>query len=120
VPAGAIPKDGPSAGIAMATALASVLTRTPVLHTVAMSGEITLRGQVLAVGGIKEKVLAAKRAGVECVILPQANRPDFEDLPLTIRRSLRVVFVETMDQVLATALHRATPQARVTPPGDEW
>jgi ATP-dependent Lon protease len=106
VPAGAIPKDGPSAGIAMATALVSVLTGTPVSHTVAMSGEITLRGQVLAVGGIKEKVLAAKRAGVEAVILPQANRPDLEDIPVKIRRGLRIVFVDTVDEVLASALAR--------------
>jgi ATP-dependent Lon protease len=104
VPAGAIPKDGPSAGIAMATALVSVLTSTPVSHTVAMSGEITLRGQVLAVGGIKEKVLAAKRAGVECVILPQANRPDLEEIPVKIRRGLHIAFVENVDEVLATAL----------------
>jgi ATP-dependent Lon protease len=104
VPAGAIPKDGPSAGIAMATALVSVLTATPVSHTVAMTGELTLRGQVLAVGGIKEKVLAARRTGVQCVVLPQANRPDLEDLPAKIRRDLRFVFVETMDEALAATL----------------
>jgi ATP-dependent Lon protease len=109
VPAGATPKDGPSAGVAMTTALVSVLTGTPVAHTVAMSGEITLRGQVLAVGGIKEKVLAAKRLGIESVILPQANRPDFEDMPSKIRRSLRVRFVETVDEVLATALVAPPP-----------
>jgi ATP-dependent Lon protease len=104
VPAGAIPKDGPSAGIAMATALVSVLTATPISHLVAMTGEITLRGQVLAVGGIKEKILAARRAGVQCVVLPQANRPDLEELPAKIRHALRFVFVETMDEALAATL----------------
>lgn len=104
VPAGAIPKDGPSAGIAMATALVSALTGTPVHHTVAMSGEITLRGQILAVGGIKEKILAAKRAGIQCIILPDDNRPEVEDMPAKIYRDLRVVFVNTVDEVLAVAL----------------
>jgi ATP-dependent Lon protease len=104
VPAGAIPKDGPSAGVAMATALVSVLTSAPIDHTLAMSGEITLRGQVLAVGGVKEKVLAAKRAGLQCIILPQGNRPDLEELPAKSRRGLRFVFVDTVDAVLAAAL----------------
>jgi ATP-dependent Lon protease len=117
VPAGAIPKDGPSAGIAMATALVSVFTGTPVDHTVAMSGEITLRGQVLAVGGIKEKVLAARRAGVESVILPQANRPDLEDIPAKIRRGLRMVFADTVDEVLAVALAPPARRARRQPVG---
>ena len=106
VPAGAIPKDGPSAGITMATALISTLTSTPVCHTVAMSGEITLRGRVLAIGGVKEKVLAAQRAGVQCVILPAGNRQDLADLPAKVRRSLQFVFVETMDEVLSVALAR--------------
>jgi ATP-dependent Lon protease len=106
VPAGAIPKDGPSAGITMATALISTLTSTPVRHTVAMSGEITLRGHVLAVGGVKEKVLAAQRAGVQCVILPAGNRQDLAELPAKVRRNLRFVFVESMDEVLAVALAR--------------
>jgi ATP-dependent Lon protease len=104
VPAGAIPKDGPSAGVAMATALISALSTIPVSHIVAMSGEITLRGQILAVGGIKEKVLAAKRSGVQCIVLPHSNRPELEGMPAKIRRDLRVVFVDTMDQVLAVAL----------------
>ena len=104
VPAGAIPKDGPSAGITLAAALVSALTATPVVHTVAMSGEITLRGQVLAVGGVKEKVLAAKRAGVQCVVLPHGNRQDMEDIPAKIRRGLRIVFADTIDEVLAVAL----------------
>ena len=104
VPAGAIPKDGPSAGIAMATALVSILTSTPIDHTIAMSGEITLRGQVLAVGGVKEKVLAAKRAGIQCVILPLTNRPDVEEISAKHRRGLRCVFVDTVDEVFAAAL----------------
>jgi ATP-dependent Lon protease len=106
VPAGAIPKDGPSAGITMATALISTLTSIPVRHTVAMSGEITLRGRVLAVGGVKEKVLAAQRTGVRCIILPAGNRQDLVELPGKVRRRLRFVFVETMDEVLAVALAR--------------
>jgi ATP-dependent Lon protease len=104
VPAGAIPKDGPSAGITLAVALISALTATPVCHTVAMSGEITLRGQVLPVGGVKEKLLAAKRAGVQCVVLPEGNRQDVIDIPSKLRRGLRFVFARTMDEVLAVAL----------------
>jgi ATP-dependent Lon protease len=104
VPAGAIPKDGPSAGITLAVALISTLTATPVRHTVAMTGEITLRGQVLPVGGVKEKILAAKRTGMQCVILPYGNRQDVMDMPPKVRRGLRVVFARTMDEVLAVAL----------------
>lgn len=104
VPAGAIPKDGPSAGITLAVALISALTGIPVCHTVAMSGEITLRGQVLPVGGVKEKLLAARRAAVQCVIFPEGNRQDVMEIPLKLRRGLRCVFVRTMDEVLAVAL----------------
>ena len=106
VPAGAIPKDGPSAGVTIATSLASLLTGRPGRPNVAMTGEITLRGKVLPVGGIKEKVLAAKRAGVETVILPRRNEKDLEDIPEDVRRSLRFTFVETMDEVLDEALER--------------
>lgn len=109
VPAGAIPKDGPSAGITLAVALISALTETPVLHTVALSGEITLRGQVLPVGGVKEKILAAKRVGIPCAVLPEGNRQDVEEMPTRLRRGLRCVFVRTMDEVLAVAL---APTAR--------
>jgi ATP-dependent Lon protease len=108
VPAGAIPKDGPSAGVTMATALASLLTGRPVRANVAMTGEITLRGKVMPVGGIKEKVLAARRAGIETVILPSRNEKDLEDVAESVRRSLRFVFVETVDELLDHALEPAS------------
>jgi ATP-dependent Lon protease len=104
VPQGAIPKDGPSAGITMAVALASLLTGRPVRLGMAMTGEITLRGRVLPVGGVKEKVLAAKRAGIHTVILPAHNAPDLEDVPAHVRSQLTFLFVETMPEVLAHAL----------------
>src|SRR6059036_1999768 len=104
VPAGAIPKDGPSAGVTIATSLASLLTGRPVRPNVAMTGEITLRGKVLPVGGIKEKVLAAKRAGIQTVILPQRNQKDLEDVPEAVRRAMRFVFVDTVEEVLDHAL----------------
>ncbi|MBN1842378.1 MAG: endopeptidase La [Deltaproteobacteria bacterium] len=104
VPAGAIPKDGPSAGVTMLTALASLLTDRAVVSDLAMTGEITLRGQVLPVGGIKEKVLAAHRAGIKRIILPNWNEKDLEDVPKKVRKAIRFHFVETMDDVLRTAL----------------
>jgi ATP-dependent Lon protease len=103
VPAGAIPKDGPSAGVTMASALLSALTARPLLHTVAMTGEITLRGQILAVGGIKEKVLAAERVGITRVILPQGNQKDLEDIPAKTRRRMHFVLANTMADVFAAA-----------------
>jgi ATP-dependent Lon protease len=105
VPAGAVPKDGPSAGVAIATALASMLTGRPVRADVGMTGEITLRGQVLPVGGIKEKVLAAHRAGLRTVILPRRNEKDLDDLPQEVRDEMHFVLVDRVDEVLATALH---------------
>jgi ATP-dependent Lon protease len=104
VPAGAIPKDGPSAGVAMTTALISLLSGVPVREDVAMTGEITLRGQVLPVGGIKEKSLAAKRAGISTFILPQRNEVDLDDLPQELRESLNFVLATTLDDVLKAAL----------------
>jgi ATP-dependent Lon protease len=104
VPAGAIPKDGPSAGVTIATAIASLLTGRPVRPNVAMTGEITLRGKVLPVGGIKEKSLAAKRAGITTILLPRRNEKDLEDVPEPVQRAVRFVFVETMDELLEHAL----------------
>jgi len=104
VPAGAIPKDGPSAGITMVTALASLLTGRRVRPQLAMTGEITLRGKVLPVGGVKEKVLAARRAGVREVVLPRHNENDLEDVPKPLREELRYHFVDTIDEVLALSL----------------
>jgi ATP-dependent Lon protease len=107
VPAGAVPKDGPSAGVTMLTAITSLLTQRPVRSRLAMTGEITLSGQVLPVGGIKEKVLAANRAGVETVILPHQNEKDYlEEVPLEIREKLKAHFVRTADQVLKIALEK--------------
>jgi ATP-dependent Lon protease len=104
VPAGAVPKDGPSAGITIATALASALTRCPVRKDVAMTGEITLRGRVLPVGGIKEKTLAAHRAGIRTIILPEENRKDLEDVPEAVRAEMQFMHVRHMDEVLKIAL----------------
>jgi ATP-dependent Lon protease len=104
VPAGATPKDGPSAGVAMFTALASLLTQRPVRSDVAMTGEISLRGLVLPIGGVKEKVLAALRAGIKTVMLPARNRKEFEDIPLEAREKLEFVWLEHVDDALAAAL----------------
>ena len=104
IPAGAMPKDGPSAGVTMMTALVSLLTGIRVRHDVAMTGEITLRGRVLPVGGIKEKVLAAHRAGIKRVILPERNAADLEEIPKEVRDTLEFVPVKKMDEVLANAL----------------
>jgi ATP-dependent Lon protease len=112
VPAGAIPKDGPSAGVTIVTALASLATRRPVRNEVAMTGEITLRGKVLPVGGIKEKVLAAHRAGIRSVILPRRNERDLEDVAPELRRQLRFVFVDDAEEVLEHALAPAPGEAR--------
>jgi ATP-dependent Lon protease len=108
VPAGAIPKDGPSAGVAMSTALISAMSGRPVRNDVAMTGEITLRGRVLPIGGVKEKVLGALRAGIKHVILPRENEADLEDLPTEAREKLQFTFAESLDDVLAVALLPAT------------
>ena len=106
VPAGAIPKDGPSAGITMAIALASAFTGIPVRHDVAMTGEVTLRGRVLPIGGLKEKILAARRAGMTTVILPKRNEKDLEEVPKQVRKGLTFVFAETMRDVFPVALRK--------------
>ncbi len=111
VPAGAIPKDGPSAGITMAAALISSLTQTPVSKDIAMTGEITLRGRVLPVGGIKEKCLAALRAKIKTVILPERNKKDLEEIPKNVRKELNIVLVKHMDEVLDLVLKKKNKKA---------
>ena len=106
VPEGSIPKDGPSAGITLATTIVSALTRNPVRRDVAMTGEITLRGKVLPIGGVKEKILAAHRAGIGTVILPRDNEKDLKDIPGSVLQDVKIILVETMDEVLDLALTR--------------
>ena len=108
VPAGAIPKDGPSAGVTMATALASLYTKLPARSDIAMTGEITLTGLVLPIGGVKEKVLAARRAGIRTVFLPKANKKDLRDLPEEVRKEMEFIFAERIEDVLKAAV----PQLR--------
>ena len=99
-----MPKDGPSAGIAITTAIVSALTKIPVNRTVGMTGEVTLRGRVLEIGGVKEKVIAAHRAGLKTIILPKDNKKDLEDVPKEVLKDLKFIFVEHLDEVLEVAL----------------
>jgi ATP-dependent Lon protease len=115
VPEGAIPKDGPSAGITMATALVSVLSRVAVRRDVAMTGEITLRGKVFPIGGLKEKVLAAHRAGITNIVVPKDNEKDLADIPRNVLDVLNVYLVETMDEVLRVALAEPLPGRTLGP-----
>ena len=110
IPEGAVPKDGPSAGITMATALLSAITGTPVRADVAMTGEITLRGRVLPIGGLKEKILAAKTAGVKTVLVPRKNEKDIEEIPQEIKGGLEIILVENMTQVVEQAFVKTEPQ----------
>src|SRR4029079_4757492 len=118
VPQGGIPKDGPSAGVALVTAIVSLLTARPVRSDLAMTGEITLRGIVLPIGGVKEKVLAAHRAGITQVLLPARNRKDLDEIPQEIRDAIKIDFVSKVDEVLRHALLPPTPSASVPPPPD--
>ncbi len=123
IPEGAIPKDGPSAGITLATAMASVLTRIPIHKEVAMTGEITLRGKVLPIGGVKEKLLAAHRAGVTTIIIPKENEKDLAEVPADVLEALQINAVETMDEVLQIALERLPsprPDANLEMPAPVW
>jgi ATP-dependent Lon protease len=115
VPAGAVPKDGPSAGVTIATAITSLARRQPVSEEVGMTGEITLTGQVLPIGGVREKVLAAQRAGLATVVLPRENEPDLEDLPAEIREGLDFVLVDSVGEVLEAALDEAVTGRRPAP-----
>jgi ATP-dependent Lon protease len=117
LPAGSIPKDGPSAGVTIATAIVSLVGGRAVKRSVAMSGEITLRGEILTVGGVKEKVLAAHAAGVETLILPRANERDLREVPAAVRRDLHFRFVDHMEELLEIALVAAPDTA--APPAEE-
>jgi ATP-dependent Lon protease len=121
-PEGAIPKDGPSAGITMATAMASALLRIPVRQTIAMTGEVTLRGRVLPIGGLKEKILAAHRAGVTTVLVPDENRKDLKDVPEAVLEQLVVIPVKHMDEVLRHALAHPQPEEFLREPSSvvDW
>jgi ATP-dependent Lon protease len=112
VPAGAIPKDGPSAGITIATAIASAFTNRPVNKSIAMTGEVTLRGRVLQIGGLKEKALAAKRMGIRRIIIPKRNKKDLEDIPKYIKKDMEFIFADTMDDVLKGALKKNSKKAK--------
>ncbi len=113
VPEGAVPKDGPSAGIALTTSLVSAITKIPIRRTIAMTGEVTLRGRVLEIGGVKEKVIAAHRAGIRTIILPKDNKKDLEDIPKSVTRDLTFHFAEHMDEVLKIALTKSLPVKKI-------
>jgi len=115
IPEGAIPKDGPSAGITMATSITSALLKIPVRSNLAMTGEITLRGRILPIGGLKEKILAAHRAGIKTVLIPKDNQKDLKEIPSKILKSVEVILVEHMDEVLRKALILDAPEHFLAP-----
>lgn len=115
VPEGAIPKDGPSAGIGMCTALVSALTNIPVRADVAMTGEITLRGEVLPIGGLKEKLLAARRGGIKTVLIPDENRRDLTEIPDNVKEEMEIIPVKWIDEVLQVALQHLPEPLPGTP-----
>jgi ATP-dependent Lon protease len=117
VPEGAIPKDGPSAGITIATAMLSVFTNRPVRRSVAMTGEITLRGKVLPIGGLKEKMLAARRAGITTVLVPKLNSKELDEIPAHLKRGLQVHLVDDVDEVLRLALIPPLEAREIPPTG---
>jgi ATP-dependent Lon protease len=116
---GAVPKDGPSAGVTMATAMVSALARVPVKKDIAMTGEITLRGRVLPIGGLKEKALAAHRGGTKTILIPKDNAKDVREIPMKIRRELKIIPVEHVDEVIRQALQLTDPDAFFRKPVEE-
>ncbi|MEK7356130.1 MAG: S16 family serine protease, partial [Bdellovibrionota bacterium] len=110
VPEGAVPKDGPSAGLAITTSIVSAIMKIPVKRTVAMTGEVTLRGRALAIGGLKEKTLAAHRGGIKTVIVPKENEKDLKDIPKEVMKDLKIILVDHVDQVLVNALDVKNPK----------
>ena len=113
VPEGAVPKDGPSAGTAISTALVSALTGIPVKRNVGMTGEVTLRGRVLEIGGVKEKVIAGHRAGLKTIVLPKDNKKDIEDVPESVKKDVKFVFASRLSEVLEIALKTWPPKSAV-------
>jgi ATP-dependent Lon protease len=109
IPEGAIPKDGPSAGVTMSVALVSLMTEKPVKPDVAMTGEITLRGKILPIGGVKEKVMASKRAGIKKILLPEKNKANLEEISDRVKKGMQFVFIDTIDDAIAAALESKKP-----------